>query len=248
MRREDFDRAYNEEPGDPEPVYFTDRFRAIKRSDMEQAGARDPQPPTQAVPTARPQAAQRPAPPRPEPQQRSEPYSPQQAYSHPSDPLPRRTSQPGDDLAGVARPSGPIQRESADLQRPPVPPQQPAPQQNYQPPRPAPGEQYAPNQQYRQSRPMQRPGGPVQRPSGPVRRPSQPMPRPSGQINRPSQPVPRPQHPAQAPQEPQRQFVPDAPRAGGRHAAPEPDGMHHPASSSQADRVSRARRHRLDED
>ena len=46
--------------------------------------------------------------------------------------------------------------------------------------------------------------------------------------------------------EPQQQPVP-VPASAGRHAAPEPDGMHHPAPTSQADRVSRARRHRLED-
>ncbi|GIZ99267.1 hypothetical protein TTY48_38790 [Tsukamurella sp. TY48] len=232
IRREDFDRAYNEQPGDPEPVYFTDRFRAIKRP-------QEPQPPTAQVPVAPPQ---RPV----------GPSQPQQAYSHPSDPLPRRTSQPGDDLAGVARPSGPIRRESADLQRPAVPPR-PAPA-----PRPAPSAQYPvdPQQQRpgapRQSRPIARPGSAPQHPSAPIRRPSGQMNRPSAPVQRPSQPMARPpQAPAPEPQfvppAPEPQFVPPAPRQGGRHAMPE-DGMHHSAPSAQADRVSRARRHRREDD
>ncbi|NKY20993.1 hypothetical protein HF999_21820, partial [Tsukamurella spumae] len=57
-------------------------------------------------------------------------------------------------------------------------------------------------------------------------------------------PTPRPPAPQPVPPPaPQREF---APQTGGRHALPEPDGMHHPVSP-QADRV-RARRHRLDED
>ncbi len=219
IRREDFDRAYNERPGDPEPVYFTDRFRAIKRSDVDepasplaglgvqpgqpQAASQPaaPQPPTQQVPVARPQ--QRPQPTAPQqaysqpsdPLTRPAPTAPQQAYSHPSDPLPRLGSRPGEGLAGIARPSGPIQRESVDLPRPPVPPAPRAAVPDYRPPRPAP-------QKY--------PAAP--RAAGPAAQ---------------ARPVPA--------------------AGGGRHAAPEPDGMHHPASSPQADRVSRARRHRLDD-
>ncbi|TWS25461.1 MFS transporter [Tsukamurella sputi] len=227
IRREDFDRAYNEQPGDPEPVYFTDRFRAIKRSEVEnRAAPAAPQPPTQQVPVARP--PQRPAPSTPQqaysrpsdPLHRPAPSAPQQAYSHPSDPLPRPGSRPGEGLAGVARPSGPIQRASVDLPRPPVPPAPRTSVPDYRPPRPAP-------QQYRADQPVQRPGGPGQRPSGPV--------------ERPGAPVARPQHQAV----PQYQGAP-APRAG-RHSAPEPDGMHHPESTPQADRVSRARRHRLED-
>ena len=218
IRREDFDRAYNERPGDPEPVYFTDRFRAIKRGQVDGAAApQDPQPATQNFPAARPQRpaaqgpARVPAPPRPVSQPRSAPSAPQQAYSHPSDPLPRPVSQPGADLAGLARPSGPIQRESADLERPPVPPREPTHR------RPAP-------------QPPRRPAAdPHYPPSRPIPHAARPMPRPTG-----PQPVPPPA--------PQREF---APQTGGRHALPEPDGMHH-SESPQADRV-RARRHRLDD-
>ncbi|WP_019203419.1 MFS transporter [Tsukamurella sp. 1534] len=254
IRREDFDRAYNEKPGDPEPVYFTDRFRAIKRPDAEGAARQDgpqaPQPTTRNVPVAPPQ---RPV----------GPSEPQQAYSHPSDPLPRRTAQPGDDLAGVARPSGPIRRESADMQRPAVPPQQPP---AGSPPAGQPQQQYRPSQPMRRpsqplnrpSDPTYRPSDPAYRPSRPLNRPSQPMqrppqapgpqqPRPSGQVPRPSQPMQRPPH-APAPQQPQRQFVPQGPAQGGRHAAPDADGMHHPDQSSHADRVSRSRRHRREDD
>ncbi|WP_255304271.1 MFS transporter [Tsukamurella tyrosinosolvens] len=234
IRREDFDRAYNEQPGDPEPVYFTDRFRAIKRTDVETSASplaglgvqpgppqsapvpqpAAPQPPTQQVPVARPQ--QRPQPTAPQqaysqpsdPLTRPAPTVPQQAYSHPSDPLPRPASRPGEGLAGIARPSGPIQRESVDLPRPPVPPTPRASVPDYRPPRPAP-------QQYRVEQPAPRPSGPV-----PRRAADQP--------------------------EPQQQPVP-VPARAGRHAAPEPDGMHHPAPTSQADRVSRARRHRLED-
>ncbi|MBS4101428.1 MFS transporter [Tsukamurella paurometabola] len=231
IRREDFDRAYNEEPGDPEPVYFTDRFRAIKRSDVEGGSAQSgaaappagpvparpgpgvPQPPTQQVPVARPprrpapsapqQAHPRPA--APQPHRRPAPSTPQQAYSHPSDPLPRPGSRPGEGLAGIARPSGPIQRESVDLPRPPVPPTPRAAVPDYRPPRPAP-------QQYRVDPPAPRTDGPA--------------------------PAPRP--------EPRFEPVPAGARTG-RHAAPEPDGMHHPAPTPQADRVSRARRHRRED-
>ncbi|NMD56213.1 MFS transporter [Tsukamurella conjunctivitidis] len=225
IRREDFDRAYNEQPGDPEPVYFTDRFRAIKRSDVQgedaaqaqaQAGPAVPQPPTQQVPVARP--PRRPVAPAPQqaysqpsdPLRRPAPSAPQQAYSHPSDPLPRPGGRPGEGLAGIARPSGPIQRESVDLPRPPVPPAPRASVPDYRPPRPAP-------QQYRADPPA-RPRG-----SGPAPRPGA-APRPESQF----------------------QGVPAAARPG-RHAAPEPDGMHHPAPTPQADRVSRARRHRLED-
>ncbi|WP_244881065.1 MFS transporter [Tsukamurella pseudospumae] len=260
VRREDLERAYNEKPGDPEPVYFTDRFRAIKRSAVETPGAQRPQdpqrppaqapqPPTQAIPTARPQ---RPAP------SRTAPSEPHRAYSHPSDPLPRRTGAPGDDLAGVARPSGPIQRESADMPRPPAPPQQP-------------GRQQGPQQSHRAGGPVQRPSAPIGRPGGPVDRPSQPIQRPSGQLNRPSGHLNRPAAPVERPsgsvsrpaqyqppqyrgsdqqpqgQRPAPQRAVQAPNDGGRHAAPEADGMHHPDSSEQADRVSRARRHRRED-
>ena len=232
IRREDFDRAYNEQPGDPEPVYFTDRFRAIKRADVDEAvsplaglGVQPgppqaaaapqpaaPQPPTQQVPVARPQ--QRPQPTAPQqaysqpsdPLTRPAPTAPQQAYSHPSDPLPRPVARPGEGLAGIARPSGPIQRESVDLPRPPVPPAPRASVPDYRPPRPAP-------QQYRADPPAPRPDGAVQRPG---------TARPESQFERVA-----------------------AGARGGRHAAPEPDGMHHPDQTPQADRVSRARRHRL---
>ncbi|MCA0158213.1 MFS transporter [Tsukamurella sp. M9C] len=257
VRREDFDRAYNEKPGDPEPMYFTDRFRAIKRP--QATGQQPAQQPVQHRPAAQPPQAPPVAPPQP-----------QQAYSHPSDPLPR-TGQPGEGLAGVARPSGPIQRESTDLPRPP------------QPPRPAADPQYRPPAQPPLGR--QRPSAPIQRPSGQVSRPSAPIQRPSGQMPRPSGPVPGPQGPAgppvqrpsgaiqrpgrQAPpqpggpgprpsgpvqrpsapiQRPPAAHQPEAPSNGGRHALPEPDAMHHPEASAQAERVSRARRHRLDED
>ncbi|WP_454440004.1 MFS transporter [Tsukamurella paurometabola] len=193
IRREDFDRAYNEKPGDPEPVYFTDRFLAIKR------------PPPQNV---------RVAPPRPGPPHGQQP-GPQPP--RPSGPVPR-PAQPGDGLAGVARPSGPIHRDSTDVpqgQRPPVPPQRPS------------GPRSGP--------PMNRPSQPINRPSQPLHRPSQPMQRPSGPVQRPSRPMPRPPQPPVPPQD------------GGRHALPE-DGMHRPTPSPQADRVRRARRHRRDED
>ncbi|WP_461165834.1 MFS transporter [Tsukamurella serpentis] len=247
VNRQDFDRVYNEKPGDPEPVYFTDRFRAIKRSDVQgtsQPGTRHPQQPsrqqTGGVPVSRPQGPGSTGP-----------------FTHPSDPLPRRAPQPGDDLAGVARPSGPIQRESADLPRPPVPPQPPS--QQYRRPAP-PRQQQEPSARYRAGAPMPRPSGPMNRPSGPVNRPSGPVNRPSAPVNRPSGPMSRPmpqpgqQSPSQprhdAPRHSQAQHVQaqDQPsRGGGRHAAPEP-GMHRPVPSAQADRVSRARRHRLDED
>ncbi|SDQ81816.1 drug resistance transporter, EmrB/QacA subfamily [Tsukamurella pulmonis] len=234
IRREDYDRAYNEQPGDPEPVYFTDRFRAIKRADVENAAAAQgrpapaqPQPPTAQVPVARPGQApgvrpgQRPAPPVPprgqphpsDPLHRPAPSAPQQAYSHPSDPLPRLGGRPGEGLAGVARPSGPIQRESVDLPRPPVPPAPRAAVPDYRPPRPAP-------QQYRADPRPPRPSGPVPRPSAPT-------------AGAPEQRVP------------QYQGAP-APRTG-RHAAPEPDGIHHAESTPQAERVSRARRHRRED-
>ncbi|WP_336670537.1 MFS transporter [Tsukamurella sp. USMM236] len=232
IRREDFDRAYNEQPGDPEPVYFTDRFRAIKRAEVDESvsplaglGVQPgppqaapqpaaPQPPTQQVPVARPQ--QRPQPTAPQqaysqpsdPLTRPAPTAPQQAYSHPSDPLPRPVARPGEGLAGIARPSGPIQRESVDLPRPPVPPAPRASVPDYRPPRPAP-------QQYRADPPAPRPDGAVQRPGADRLQP---------------------------------QF--EAAAAGarsGRHAAPEPDGMHRPEQTTQADRVSRARRHRLED-
>ncbi|MCA0158212.1 MFS transporter [Tsukamurella sp. M9C] len=232
IRREDFDRAYNEQPGDPEPVYFTDRFRAIKRAEVDESvsplaglGVQPgppqaapqpaaPQPPTQQVPVARPQ--QRPQPTAPQqaysqpsdPLTRPAPTAPQQAYSHPSDPLPRPVARPGEGLAGIARPSGPIQRESVDLPRPPVPPAPRASVPDYRPPRPAP-------QQYRADPPAPRPGDPVQRPGA-------------------------------ARPEPQFEGVAAGARSG-RHAAPEPDGMHHPEQTTQADRVSRARRHRLED-
>ncbi|MGC5027723.1 MFS transporter [Tsukamurella sp. DT100] len=232
IRREDFDRAYNEQPGDPEPVYFTDRFRAIKRAEVDESvsslaglGVQPgppqaapqpaaPQPPTQQVPVARPQ--QRPQPTAPQqaysqpsdPLTRPAPTAPQQAYSHPSDPLPRPVARPGEGLAGIARPSGPIQRESVDLPRPPVPPAPRASVPDYRPPRPAP-------QQYRADPPAPRPDGAVQRPG-----------------------ADRPQ--------PQFEGVAAGARSG-RHAAPEPDGMHHPEQTTQADRVSRARRHRLED-
>ncbi|CAM3267587.1 MFS transporter [Tsukamurella hominis] len=232
IRREDFDRAYNEQPGDPEPVYFTDRFRAIKRSEVEASASplaglgvqpgpphvvdpqpAAPQPPTQQVPVARPQ--QRPQPTTPQqaysqpsdPLTRPAPTAPQQAYSHPSDPLPRPTSRPGEGLAGIARPSGPIQRESVDLPRPPVPPAPRASVPDYRPPRPAP-------QQYRADPPAPRSSAPGRR---------------RAEVDQPHlQPVP-------------------AAARTGRHAAPEPDGMHHPEQTPQADRVSRARRHRLED-
>ena len=256
VRREDFDRAYNERPGDPEPVYFTDRFRAIKRP--QATGQQPVQHPVQHRPAAQPPQAPPVATP------------PQQAYSHPSDPLPR-TGQPGEGLAGVARPSGPIQRESTDLPRPP------------QPPRPAADPQYRPpHAQQRPSAPIQRPSGQMQRPSAPIQRPSGQMPRPSGPVpgppgqagpppqrpsgaihrpmgqapqpggRRPSGSVPRPSGPVQRPsapiQRPPDAPHPEAPSNGGRHSLPEPDAMHHPEASAQAERVSRARRHRLDED
>ncbi|TWS25460.1 MFS transporter [Tsukamurella sputi] len=242
IRREDYDRAYNEQPGDPEPVYFTDRFRAIKR----------PQPAQAAPPVQRP-VQQPPGP--------SAPTVPQQAYSHPSDPLPR-TGRPGDDLAGVARPSGPIQRESADLPRPP----QPAPHHPAPPQRPAADPQYRPGAaahpaQQRPSAPLHRPSAPIrrptgpQRPSAPIQRPSAPIQRPGGAVPRPDQPVQRASAPIQRPsgQVPRPPVAPpqpeqQAPRAGGRHALPDEDGMHHPEVSSQAERVSRARRHRSDEE
>ncbi|NMD56212.1 DHA2 family efflux MFS transporter permease subunit [Tsukamurella conjunctivitidis] len=242
VRREDFDRAYNEQPGDPEPVYFTDRFRAIKRP-----------PPAQAAPPVQRPVQQTPAP--------SAPTVPQQAYSHPSDPLPR-TGRPGEGLAGVARPSGPIQRESSELSRPPQPPQAPRPAADpqYRAPAPAP--------QQRPSAPIQRPSAPIQRPSGQHPRPAQPgqspgrpghpaqqsrpMQRPSGAIPRPGQPTQRPSGPVQRPsapiQRPPAAPPQQAPAAGGRHSLPEPDAMHRPEASPQAERVSRARRHRLDED
>ncbi|WP_255304272.1 MFS transporter [Tsukamurella tyrosinosolvens] len=278
VRREDYDRAYNEKPGDPEPVYFTDRFRAIKR----------PQAPQQEQPVQHRPATQPPQAP---------PAAPQQAYSHPSDPLPR-TGRPGEGLAGVARPSGPIQRESTDLPRPSHAPQ---------PPRPAADPQYRapaapPQSQQRPSAPIQRPSGQVPRPSAPIRRPSGQQPRPSGPVQRPGRPgqpgpapqggpgqqggpsrplqrpsgamprpgqqAPRPSGPVQRPSAPIQRppAVPPQPQApsagasstgapstgtpstGGRHSLPEPDAMHHPEASPQAERVSRARRHRLDED
>ncbi|MCS3780230.1 MDR family MFS transporter [Tsukamurella ocularis] len=256
VRREDFDRAYNERPGDPEPVYFTDRFRAIKRP--QATGQQPVQQPLQHRPATQP------------PQAAPVAQQPQQAYSHPSDPLPR-TAQSGEGLAGVARPSGPIQRESTGQPRPP------------QPPRPAADPQYRPPVQPPQGR--QRPSTPIQRPSGQMHRPSAPIQRPSGQMPRPSGPVPGPpgqaspplQRPSGAIQRPGRQAPPqpggpgprlsdpvqrpsapiqrppaapqsDTPSNGGRHALPEPDAMHHPEASAQAERVSRARRHRLDED
>ncbi|MCS3780231.1 MFS transporter [Tsukamurella ocularis] len=232
IRREDVDRAYNERPGDPEPVYFTDRFRAIKRADMDESASPlaglgvqpgppnaapqpvAPQPPTQQVPVARPQ--QRPQPTAPQqaysqpsgPLTRPAPTAPQQAYSHPSDPLPRPLARPGDGLAGIARPSGPIQRESVDLPRPPVPPAPRASVPDYRPPRPAP-------QQYRADPSEPRSGGPAQRPDA---------------------------------ARPESQFEGVAAGArGGRHAAPESDGMHHAERTQQADRVSRARRHRRED-
>ncbi len=204
VRREDFDRAYNERPGDPEPVYFTDRFRAIKRP---QGPAAAPQQPVQHRPAApaRPQA----------------PSAPQQAYSHPSEPMHR----PGDSLAGLARPSGPIERQPA-------------------PPQPAPVQRPAADPQYR--RPEAR--GPQQPlPSAPVQRPGGPMPRAGGQVHRPSGQVTRAGAPMQRPP-----VAPppgdQAPRTGGRHALPDPDGMHRPEATPQAERISRARRHRADED
>ncbi|GAA1073695.1 hypothetical protein GCM10009648_06850 [Tsukamurella spumae] len=242
VRRVDIDRAYNEKPGDPEPVYFTDRFRAIKRSAVEAPGAQPPrapqrpaqapQPPTQNLPAARPQ--------------RPTPSDPDRARAHPSDPLPRRTGAPGDDLAGVARPSGPIQRESADLPRPPAPPQQQ-------------GRGQAPQQPYPPGVPAQRPSAPIHRPSAPIHRPGgrvppagPPIQRPSGTMPRPAQNQP-PQYRGSGPQPqdprpaPQRAPAPAPSEGGGRHAAPAPDGMHHPESSEQADRVSRARRHRRED-
>ncbi|TWS17875.1 MFS transporter [Tsukamurella asaccharolytica] len=221
IRREDYDRAYNEQPGDPEPVYFTDRFRAIKRTDVGGAASPDarprpPQPPTQQVPVTRPPRRREPTAPQQAYSQPSGPLNrtgaPQQGFTHPSDPLPRQSGRPGEGLAGVARPSGPIQRESADLPRPPVPPAPRASMPDYWPPRPP---RPAP-QQYAGGRPAARPSGPVQRSGSAPRQGSQ------------SQPVPAAARP-------------------GRHAAPEPDGMHHPAQTPQADRVSRARRHRLED-
>ncbi|MGZ9825632.1 MFS transporter [Tsukamurella ocularis] len=273
VRRSDFDRAYNEQPGDPEPVYFTDRFRAIKRPQAPQ-----PQQPVQHRPATQPPQA---------PQ-------PQQAYSHPSDPLPR-AGQPGEGLAGVARPSGPIQRESTDLPRPPQAPQPPRPAADpqYRPPAAPPQAQQRPSapiqrpsgQVPRPSAPMQRPSGQLPRPGGPVQRPgrpgqpsgpapqagpgqqgepgqqagpSRPTQRPSGAMPRPGRPAPRPSGPVQRPSAPiqrppaapPQQQAPQqgAPSTGGRHSLPEPDAMHHPEASPQAERVSRARRHRLDED
>ncbi|WP_374758748.1 MFS transporter [Tsukamurella sp. TY48] len=155
IRREDFDRAYNERPGDPEPVYFTDRFRAIKRPHT-------PEPPTQAVQVAPPRPA---APPR-RPAQQPRPSGP---VARPSGPV-SGPPQPGNDLAGLARPSGPIQRDSADLPRPPAPQRPPTPQRPPAPPQRPVGP--------RPSQPMNRPVPPPQRPSGPVQRPSRPMPRP----------------------------------------------------------------------
>ncbi len=222
IRREDFDRAYNEQPGDPEPVYFTDRFRAIKRTDV--------QPQAPAPSESRPAAPARPAPPTQQvpivPPRPAAPSVPQQAYSHPSDPLPRQGSRPGEGLAGVARPSGPIQRESVDLPRPPVPPAPRASFPDYRPPRPAP-------QQYRAEPQPARPQGPGPRPAAP--RPPQYREAPAAQRT--------PAFQGAAPQRP----APAAAARAGRHAAPEPDGMHHPESTEQADRVSRARRHRLED-
>ncbi|GAB3125924.1 hypothetical protein GCM10027289_00910 [Tsukamurella serpentis] len=83
VRREDFDRAYNEEPGDPEPVYFTDRFRAIKRSEIDEH-------------------APRPRAPRPAPQQ----PAPQQRAQRPPDPSAEQTR-----AITVQRPSGPVRRD-----------------------------------------------------------------------------------------------------------------------------------------
>ncbi|WP_337936177.1 MFS transporter [Tsukamurella pulmonis] len=244
VRRGDFDRAYNEQPGDPEPVYFTDRFRAIKRPQ-----AAPPAPPAPRAPAA-PSAPAAPA--------------PQQAYSHPSDPITR----PGDDLAGLARPSGPIQRDVVEPQQPPRPqPQRPAADPQYRPgPGPSARQQRPSAPIQRPSAPIPRPSGPMQRPSGPMQRPSAPIqrpsgamgrpdqaPRPSGPVQRPSAPMQRPsgpiQRPASPPQRPTASEPPArAPRTGGRHALPESDGMHRPDPSPQADRVRRARRHRTDED
>ena len=98
------------------------------------------------------------------------------------------------------------------------------------------------------------PSRPMQRPSGAMPRPGQQAPRPSGPVQRPSAPIQRPPAVPPQPQAPSAGAsstgAPStgAPSTGGRHSLPEPDAMHHPEASPQAERVSRARRHRLDED
>lgn len=307
VRREDFDRVYNEQPGEPEPVFFTDRFRAIKRPK-----APDPVPDESATTAMgalrRPESRRVDAPRAQVPAQPDLPPSTVPAaapvagagqvpgvgpvggeaplggvvpssgvpqHPHPSAPLPRR----GAPLEGVARssdpihrPSGAIQRESADLRRPPEQPGPHPAEPQAGPPQPVYRQAGPPQEGHRRPgsraagpRPSQplprpsgalpRPSGALPRPSGAIPRPSQPLPRPSGALPRPSQPINRPSgqvpRPGGAmPRPGQQAHGPGAPmpEGSGRHAAGGSDGMHHPEPSSQADRVSRARRHRRDDD
>ncbi|MDF0531607.1 MFS transporter [Tsukamurella sp. 8F] len=266
VKRSDYELFYNESPDDPEPAPFTDRIPILAR---RRTRAPDPEPDesaTTALPLGAPSAS------RDEPPTRgTHPSDP--VPRRPEPPLSGVARDSGEirRSADIERPSGfRMPERNGRVQAPAPRPAQTPPTQAVPVQRPVPaGQGFRPSgpvqRQGRPSAPMPRQGAPAPRPSGPmqprpsapVQRPPQPaapqagfrasapIPRPSGPVQRPSGPVQRPSAPLQ--------------RGDGRHAAPDastPDSaasqegrhsMRVGAQSPQADRVSRARRHRQDD-